>query len=76
MLVLSRHSTREDEMHPTITSQIAAQRIAELHQQAARQRLVRQLGAAGAVGAASPRNGRVRAGWARVSLRRSWPAAA
>ncbi len=60
-------------MHPTITSQIAAQRIAEWHQQAARQRLVRQLRAADA---ASPRNGRVRAGGVRLSLRRSRPAAA
>ena len=60
-------------LHPTIASQIAAQRIAEWHQQAARQRLVHQFRAAGA---ASPGNGRVRAGWARLSLRRSRPAAA
>ena len=60
-------------MHPTITSQIAAQRIAQWHQQAARQRLVHQLRAAGV---ASPRNGRVRAGWVRLGLRRSRPAAA
>jgi hypothetical protein len=60
-------------VHPTITGQIAAQHIAELHQQADRQRLARQLQAACA---ASPRNGRVRAGWARLSLRRSRPAAA
>jgi hypothetical protein len=60
-------------MHPTITAQIAAQCTAEWHQQAARQRLVHQLRAAGA---ASPRNGRVRTGWARLSLRRSRPAAA
>jgi hypothetical protein len=60
-------------MHPTITSQIAAQRIAEWHQQAARQRLVRQLRAGGAK---SPANGRVRAGWVRLGLRRSRPAAA
>jgi hypothetical protein len=75
MLVSSRHITTEDEMHmhPTITSQIAAQRIAEWHQQAATQRLVRQCRADGA---ASPRNGRVRAGWARLSMRRSRPAAA
>jgi hypothetical protein len=73
MLVLSSHGTREDEMHPTITSQIAAQRIAELHQQAVTQRLARQLRAAGAAG---PRNGRVRAGWVRLGLRRSRPAAA
>ena len=59
-------------MHPTITSQIAAQRIAEWHQQAARQRLAGQLRAA----AACPRNGRVRPGWVRLSLRRSRPAAA
>ena len=58
-------------MHPTITGQIAAQRIAEWHQQAARQRLVRQLQA----GAASPANGWVRAGWPRLGLR-SRPAAA
>ena len=60
-------------MHPTITSQIAAQRIAEWHQQAARQRLARELRAGGA---ASPANGRVRAGRARRGLRRSRPAAA
>ena len=60
-------------MHPTITGQFAAQRIAERHQHAARQRLVHQLRAAGA---ASTRNGRVRAGWIRNSLRRSRPAAA
>jgi len=60
-------------MHPTITSQIAAQRIAEWQQQAARQRLAGQLRAAGA---ASPRTGRVRPGWVRLSSRRSGPAAA
>ena len=60
-------------MHPTITGQIVAQRIDEWHQHAARQRLVRQLRT---VGAARPCNGRVRAGWARLSLRRSRPAAA
>jgi hypothetical protein len=70
MLVSSRHNSREDEMHPTITSQIAAQRIAEWHQHAARQRLVRQVPAA----AASRRNGGV--GWARLSLRRFRSAAA
>ena len=59
-------------LHPTIASQIAAYRIAEWHQQAARQRLVRQLQS----GAASPANGRVRAGWVRLGLRRSRPAAA
>ena len=60
-------------MHPTITSQIAAQRITEWHQQAARQRLARQLRTGSA---ASPGHGRVRAGWARLSLRRPRPAAA
>jgi hypothetical protein len=30
-------------MHPEMTQQLAAQHIAELHQQAARQRLVREL---------------------------------
>jgi hypothetical protein len=60
-------------MHPTIASQIAAQRIAELHQRAARRHLVRELRAGGAK---SPANGRVRAGWARRGLRRSRPAAA
>lgn len=59
-------------MHPTFTGQIVAQRIAELHQQAAKQRLVRQLRAADA---ASPRNGRVRVGWVRLSFRRSRPVA-
>ena len=60
-------------MHPIIAGEIAAQRIAELHQQAARQRLIRQLRASNA---ASLPNGRVRAGWVRLSLRRSRPAAA
>ena len=60
-------------MHPTIAGQIAAQRTAEWHQRAARQRLIRQLRAAGA---ARSRNGRARIGWARLSLRRSRPAAA
>ena len=60
-------------LHPTIASQIAAQRIAELHQQAARQRLVCELRAGVAE---SPANGRVRAGWVRLGLRRSRPAAA
>jgi hypothetical protein len=59
-------------MHPTMTSQIAALRVAEWHQQAARYRLVHEVQA----GAASPANGWVRAGWARLSLRRFRPAAA
>ncbi len=33
----------EDEMHPVLTQQLAAQHIAELHRQAARQRLIREL---------------------------------
>jgi hypothetical protein len=45
-------------MYPTFAGDIAAQRIVVLHQQAARQRLVRRLRA---VGAASPVNGRVQA---------------
>ena len=60
-------------MHPTINAMIAAEKIADWHREAARQRLVCQLRAARA---ASPRNGRVRAGWVRPSLRRSRPAAA
>jgi hypothetical protein len=60
-------------MHPAITTEIAAQRIAEWHQLAARQRVVRQLRGARAV---SSRNGRVRADWVRLSVRRSRPAAA
>jgi hypothetical protein len=60
-------------LHPTIASQIAAYRIAEWHQQAAGQSLARQLRAGGA---ASPGNGRVRAGWARLGSRHPRPAAA
>jgi hypothetical protein len=60
-------------MHPTITSQIAAQRITEWHQQAARQRLARQLRTGSA---ASPGNGRLRGGWARLAFRRPRLAAA
>ncbi len=60
-------------MHPTITSQIIAQRIAERQQQADKHRLVRQLRFAGA---ARPPNGRVRADWVRLSFRRSRPTVA
>ena len=60
-------------MHPTMTSQIAAQRIAEWRRQAASQCLVRPVQAAGVTG---PRKGRVPAGWARLRARRSRPAAA
>ena len=55
-------------LHPTIARQITAYRIAELHQQAARQRLVRELRTGDAK---SPANGRVRAGWVRLSLQRA-----
>jgi hypothetical protein len=60
-------------MHPTVTGQIAAQRMAERHQQAARQRPVRRF-LADTV--ASPRNVRVQAGGFRLGVRRSRPAAA
>jgi hypothetical protein len=60
-------------MQPTFTGQIAAQRIAELHQQAAKQRLIHQLRS---VHAASPGNGRTRAGLVHLGFRRSRPAAA
>ena len=60
-------------LHPTIASQITAYRIAEWQRQAAGQRPVHQLRAGGAK---SPANGRARAGWVRLGLRRSRPAAA
>jgi hypothetical protein len=50
-------------MHPIIAGEIAAQRIAVPRQQAARQRLVGQFRAA------SPVNGRARAGWVPISFR-------
>jgi hypothetical protein len=53
-------------VHSAFAGGIAAQRIAELHQQAARQRVLRWLRV---VDAASPVNGGVRVGWVRVSLR-------
>ena len=60
-------------LHPAMTSQITAQHIAELHQQASRQRMVREVRAAKA---ASARNGRVQVARLRLSLRRRRPAAA
>jgi hypothetical protein len=60
-------------MHPAITTEIAALRIAEWHQQAARHRAVPQLRVAHAAGS---RNGRVRADRVRLSLHHSRPAAA
>ena len=59
--------------HPTITSQIRAQHIAELHQQAARLRLVRQIRAAQA---ASASKSSAQVGLARFVMHRSRPAAA
>ena len=55
-------------MHPTFAAELAAQRIAELRQQAARHPMLRQVRA---VGAASPVNGRVRGSWVRFGIRRS-----
>jgi hypothetical protein len=55
-------------MYPIIVGEIAAQRIAVLHQRAAGQRLVLQVRAAGA---ASPVNVQVRVGWTRLGLQRS-----
>jgi hypothetical protein len=72
-MATAARQAREDEMHPTFTGQIAAQRIAELHQQAAKWRLIRQLRA---VDPASPRNGQARVGQVRLGSRRSRPAAA
>jgi hypothetical protein len=45
MLDLEGHATapEEDEMYPVSSQELAAQRIAELHRQSARQRLIRQL---------------------------------
>jgi hypothetical protein len=57
-------------MHPIIAGEIAAQRIAGPRQQAARQRLVGQFRTASSV------NGRVRAGWVRISFRGAQQAAA
>jgi hypothetical protein len=59
-------------MHPTFTEQIAAQRIAELHQEAAKQRMVGQLRA----DATSPRNGRARVSRIYRGFRRSRSAVA
>lgn len=60
-------------MHPTMTSQMAAQRIAEWHRWAAGQCLVRQVRTAGA---APPLKGRRRIGWVRLRFGRPRPAAA
>jgi len=60
-------------MHPAITRPIAAQRIAEWHQQAARDRLVSQVRAGDA---AKPRNGRAWADRVHLSVWHSRPAGA
>jgi hypothetical protein len=57
-------------MHPDFLSAIASQRIAELHQDAAHQNLVRQLRAARSA------DGRTSARWARFGIRRARPAVA
>jgi len=60
----------EDEMHPEIISQIAAQRSAELHQRGDEERMLRELRAGRAA-----RPGR-RWLWARPGLRHAGRAAA
>jgi len=60
-------------MHQGITTEIAALRIAEWHQQAARQRVAPKFPVARA---ASSGTGRVQAQWIRLSLRRPRPASA
>ncbi|HEY7260797.1 MAG TPA: hypothetical protein VH589_04845 [Trebonia sp.] len=59
-------------MHPIITGELAAQRIASLHEEAARQRLLGDLRAA--IVANLP-DGSPRGGWVRLRLRRSGPVA-
>jgi hypothetical protein len=59
-------------MHPFITKELAAQRIASLHEEAAKQRLLGDLGTA--IIASLP-DGPPRGGWIRLSLRRSRPVA-
>jgi hypothetical protein len=72
MLVFeARHgATEENEMHPEWTQQLAAQHIAELQQQAARQRVIRELRSG------PGRANRRRAVWGRLRFRRSRPATA
>jgi hypothetical protein len=60
-------------MYVVLTEQIAAQHIAELHQQGARQRLIRELRARPS--AASRHRHRHRT-WVRLPFRRPRPAAA
>jgi hypothetical protein len=63
-------SPEENEMHPVLTQQLAAQHIAELHQQAATQRLIREL----RTGPGRPTRRRVV--WGRLRFRQPRPAAA
>jgi hypothetical protein len=57
-------------MHPTLAQELVAQRIAELHQQAATQRLVRELRAG------QGRASRRRTVWQRLLFRQPRPAGA
>ncbi|HYY80544.1 MAG TPA: hypothetical protein VFD04_15375 [Actinomycetes bacterium] len=57
-------------MYPSIRDELVAQRVADLHRQAARQRLLRQLHAARPPAARRRRPGI----WRRLALRRPRPA--
>jgi hypothetical protein len=71
ILVIGEHtSVEEDEMHPELTHQLAAQRIADLHRQAAAQRL------AGEVRASHRRSAGRRRAWGRLPFRQPRPARA
>ena len=59
-------------MNTILTQELATQRVAELHQQADRQRTLRL---ARAVRAASPAGGRARSGWSASASRRVRPVA-
>jgi hypothetical protein len=61
-------------MQVVLSQEIAAQRIAELHQGASRQRMIHELRARGRPrGASSPRSGPI---WDRLRFRRPRPARA
>jgi hypothetical protein len=69
MLVLgSRQRLEENEMYPVLTQELAAQRIADLHREAAAERLAREL--------RGGRGGRRRSVWGRLVLRQPRPAGA
>jgi hypothetical protein len=70
MLVLgSRQRLEEDEMYPVLSQEVAAQRIADLHREAAAQRLAREL--------RGGRGGRRRRSvWGRLVFRQPRPAGA